>query len=398
MKTLDLFKEYTEKISVDVLDKIKGEAEKRSLTKTQIEGVLKMVQEEYEKAKINPGEAIGVITAESFGEPGTQMTLNVFHFAGIAEANVTLGLPRLIEIFDARKDTSSTPSMEIYLKKPYNKDPDRVRKIASAVKETRLREAATEFSVNFAKLQAEVKLDKIKLKELSLTPKQVVDILSNALKEASVKEADGSITLRLKESEELNEVYRLKEKIKEIVIKGVKDIKQVLPIKKENEFIIITSGSNLKEVLKIDEIDSERTISNDLFEIAKIFGIEAARTAIINESLKVIENQGLDIDIRHIMFVADAMTISGEIKGITRSGITSEKESVLARASFETPLKHIINASLIGERDRLNSVIENVIINQLVPLGTGLPDLVLTIKRDSKDEKQTEKKVKGESD
>ena len=80
------------------------------------------------------------------------------------------------------------------------------------------------------------------------------------------------------------------------------------------------------------------------------------------------------------MFIADVMTTSGMIKGITRSGITGEKKSVLARASFETPLKHIINASLIGEEDELNSVIENVMLNQPVPLGTGLPDLVAKMK------------------
>ena len=115
-------------------------------------------------------------------------------------------------------------------------------------------------------------------------------------------------------------------------------------------------------------------------EIRSILGIEAARQSIINEALKVIEDQGLDVDIRHIMFLSDAMTVTGQIKGITRGGITSEKESVLARASFETPIKHIINASLIGERDNLNSVIENVILNQPVPLGTGLTGLVVKSK------------------
>ena len=126
----------------------------------------------------------------------------------------------------------------------------------------------------------------------------------------------------------------------------------------------------------MEEIDKTHITSNDVFEIADVFGIEAARKAIINESLKVIKDQGLDIDIRHVMFLSDVMTRSGTIKGVTRTGITGEKESVLARASFETPMKHIINASLIGERDELNSVVENVILNQPVPLGTGLPGIV----------------------
>ena len=155
-----------------------------------------------------------------------------------------------------------------------------------------------------------------------------------------------------------------------------------MPVKRKDEFIIITAGSSLKKVLALDFVDPTRTLSNDLYEIAGTFGIEAARQAIIDEVFKVIEAQGLNVDIRHIMLVADTMCISGWIKGITRYGVVSEKASVLARASFETPIKHIINAALTGEVDYLNSVVENVMLNQPVPVGTGLPGLVTKIKKD----------------
>ena len=135
-----------------------------------------------------------------------------------------------------------------------------------------------------------------------------------------------------------------------------------------------------KDILQIDEVDGSRTTSNHIFEVEKVLGIEAARHAIIEESSRVIKEQGLDIDKRHIMFISDLMTVSGNIKGITRSGITSEKDSVLARASFETPIKHLINACLKGETDYLTSVVENVMLNQPVPLGTGLPGLVTKVK------------------
>jgi len=92
--------------------------------------VLKRVKDEYENARINPGESIGIVTAESFGEPGTQMILRTFHFAGVAEAKVTLGLPRLIEIFDARKEPS-TPRTEVYLKSGFSKDKERVKAVAA---------------------------------------------------------------------------------------------------------------------------------------------------------------------------------------------------------------------------------------------------------------------------
>jgi DNA-directed RNA polymerase subunit A" len=122
-------------------------------------------------------------------------------------------------------------------------------------------------------------------------------------------------------------------------------------------------------------VDPTRTYSNDLHETIKYLGVEATRQLIIVEVEKVLESQGLDIDLRHIMLVADTMCQNGSVKGISRYGVVSDKSSVLARASFETPLKHLINASIVGEKDELNSVIENVMLNQPVPIGTGLPSL-----------------------
>ena len=159
----------------------------------------------------------------------------------------------------------------------------------------------------------------------------------------------------------------------------------MLPVKREEEFVIITAGSNLADVLQLEEVDAYRTTTNNIFEIEQVLGIEAARQSIINEILKVIESQGLDVNVRHIMLVADTMCVSGSLKGITRYGVVSEKSSVLARASFETPIKHIINAALVGEVDNLNSVVENVMINQPVPIGTGLPNLAVKAPQKAKE-------------
>jgi len=376
----DSLKEYQDKLPENILDEFKKEATERKLTKKDAEKILESLKNQYDNAKISPGEAIGIVTAESFGEPGTQMTLNVFHFAGVAEVSVTQGLPRLIEILDARKSIS-TPSMEIYLRSPHNKNADDVRRIAALIKETKLNELVSEFAINLSKVQIEILLNKERMREFKVTEDYLEKVLTESLKNVKVKIDEGKAVIKLKSSEnELMEIYKLKEKLKGVYIKGVKDISQVLPIKLQNEFVIITAGSNLIDVFKVKEVDETRTTTNDLFEVADSLGIEAARQIIINEAAKVIEDQGLDVDVRHIMFIADVMTTSGTIKGITRSGITGEKKSVLARASFETPLKHIINASLIGEEDELNSVIENVMLNQPVPLGTGLPDLVAKMK------------------
>lgn len=338
--------------------------------------VIKRIKQEYENAKISPGESIGIITAESFGEPGTQMILRTFHFAGVAEAEVTLGLPRLIELFDARKEPS-TPRTEIYLKHGMSKDKDSVKAIAAQLVETKLQDITSEISLNLTQTKIEIILDKKKMRDLKINDAYLEKTIEANLKKIKVSFNQDKLIIKPQDEEyDLKQLFQLKEKSKDIHIKGIKGITQVSPIFNGNEFVILASGANLKDVFKIEGVDGSRTKTNDIFMMAEVLGIEAARQNIINEAINVIKQQGLDIDIRHIMLLADAMTNSGKIKGITRSGITAEKESVLARASFETPLKHIVNASLIGEEDTLNSVIENVMVNQAVPLGTGLPDLI----------------------
>ena len=371
-------KEYEEQLPNSIIESLKKNIPS-DINPAKLKKILDSTLTEYKDAKVEAGESVGIVAAESIGEPGTQMTLNTFHFAGVAEMNVTMGLPRIIEILDGRKELA-TPMMEIYLKQPYSKGKD-IRDIALSIKETTLMDVAYEFLINLAELTIEIKLDKEKMKDIGITDQFIAKQISSQLRGYNIKPEKEFITLKCKNKEEnLNDVYRAKEKIKSIHIKGVKGISQVLPVKREDEFIIITSGSNLRDVFQLPEVDSTRTTTNNVFEIGEVFGVEAARQAIINEVFKVIENQGLNVDIRHIMLVADTMCYSGSIKGITRYGVVSEKSSVLARASFETPIRHIINASLVGEVDQLNSVVENVMLNQPIPVGTGLPGLITKIK------------------
>jgi len=175
------------------------------------------------------------------------------------------------------------------------------------------------------------------------------------------------------------EIYKLKEKLKATIISGIKNVEQVLIVKRNNEFVVMTLGTNLKEILDLKEVDKNRIISNDLYEIAGIFGIEAARQLIINEIQDVLNVQGLDIDSRHLKLVADTMTNTGDVKGVTRIGIIAQKSSILARATFETPTKQFVNASIKGGKEKLLSVIENIVLNQPVPMGTGLPGLLVKI-------------------
>jgi len=374
-----LFKKYEGKLPLKVINDLKENMPK-SMSEAKLKKIFEKTLIEYNNMLVQPGESVGIVAAESIGEPGTQMTLNTFHFAGVAEMNVTMGLPRIIEILDGKK-ILQTPMMEIYLKKPYSQGKN-IKKLALSIKETKLNEVVSEFMVNIAESKIEIVFDEDKMKSIGLEYPVIQKSIKTSLKELALSKKGNIITLKLNEKEkELNQLFKIKEKIKDIYVQGIKGITQVLPIKKGSEFLIITAGTNLKKVLEFDFVDKIRIISNNIFEISNVLGIEAARQAIINEVYKVIENQGLNVDIRHLMLVADTMCATGTIKGVTRYGVVKEKASVLARASFETPLKHIFNASLIGEVDNLSSVVENVMLNQPVPVGTGLPGLVTKVKR-----------------
>lgn len=324
--------------------------------------------------KISPGEAIGVITAQSFGESSTQMVLRTFHHAGVAQMQVTLGLPRLIEIFDARKQPS-TPLMEIYLDKEYNNEKDS-KIIAEKIKEVKLKEIVSEIKIDFAGKKIEIELDSKALKGIHSGAQKVSERLNE--KGFKVKSNDLKISINVADLE-FREIYKLKEKIKETIISGVKSIAQVVVAKRGKDYVILTSGSNLADVLMVKGVDAEKTTTNDIHDTAKVLGVEAARETIVREINKVLESQGIDIDGRHLKLIADVMTSSGIVKGVTRMGIISEKASILARATFETPDKQFINATIQGGKDELKSVIENILLNQAIPVGTGLPGLLVEV-------------------
>src|SRR3989338_6402826 len=374
----DLIQSYNDKLPLTVLEEVR-QSVPADISKEKLVRVLAEVQDAYEVARANAGECVGLVGAQSIGEPGTQMTLNTFHFAGVSEMNVTTGVPRIIEIFDARKEIK-TPMMEIYLKPAHNTF-DKVKAFAAKIKEINFGELVAEYGLNIFEQVLAVRLHGVLLQEFDLSAKELAKLLKAKMKGFEVTSSEKEIIFTWKgKPEEVKKLYDLKEKIQTVKVRGVKEITQVLPVRRGEEYIVLTSGINLKTILDLDEVDSSRTTCNDIYEVYSVLGIEAAREIIIREAHKVIQEQGLHIDIRHIMLVADIMTASGTVKGITRYGVVSEKASVLARASFETPIKHLINAALEGEVDYLTSVVENVMINQPVPLGTGLPGLITKIK------------------
>ncbi|MEM1700163.1 MAG: DNA-directed RNA polymerase subunit A'', partial [Desulfurococcaceae archaeon] len=328
----------------------------------------------YHRALIEPGEAVGTITAQSLGEPSTQMTLRVFHYAGVREYNVTLGLPRLIEIVDARKQPE-TPIMEIYLEDDVKRDLEKVRNIARAIEATYIENVTSEFSIDYSEGVLYLKLDNEMLLDKGITVEDVI----RALREIDVGEVtvdpEDPQTIKVFLSEEYldpSKIERLRTRVLQTMVKGVKGIKKTIIQRRGDEYVIIAEGSNLEEVMKIPGVNWRKIYTNNIHEIERVLGIEAARMAIIKEIKNTLDDQGLDVDIRHIMLLADIMTWTGHIRQIGRMGIAGEKPSVLAKATFETTVQKLVESAFAGEEDKLLGITENIIIGQIVPVGTGI--------------------------
>lgn len=336
-----------------------------------------IVMVKREELKIDVGEAVGVVAAQSIGEPGTQMTMRTFHYAGVAE-QVPTGLPRLIEIVDVRREPKK-PLMNIYLKPEFAKDEEKAKRIAEALEEVSLRKIA-EIKESFVKKEIGIMPDVEMLKYEGLE----VDDVVKRVKAAAVGKVDlvdGKVIVKPK-STALKAIRRTTSRLKDLHMKGVKNIGRALVMREGDEHYIRTGGSNLEEVLKMPEIDAKRLYTNNIKEIEKVLGIEAARNAIMFEARQVLEMQRLDVDVRHIMLLADAMCMDGAVKPVGRHGLSGEKASILARAAFEETIKHLINAAIRGEEDKLVGVTENIIIGQSIPMGTGI--VKLSMKRGKK--------------
>jgi DNA-directed RNA polymerase subunit A" len=346
---------------------------RRELTDDELDKLVDKLKTAYDRAHVEAGEAVGTVAAQSVGEPGTQMTMRTFHYAGVTELNVTLGLPRLIEIVDARKDIA-TPTMDIYFDEDKRYDEEFVKTLANKIGKSTINDIIEDFNLNYAEMQVEATLSDKKISERRLDKEDIIQKIESDFKKEK-PEINGNLII-IKPKEDGDDKHRIRnlrllaDKVRDLQISGVKKIGKVI-IRKDEEWVIHTEGSNLKEILAIEGIDARRTTTNSIREIEDVLGIEAARQSIINEANNTLSEQGLTVDVRHIMLVADIMTSEGGVKSIGRHGISGEKSSVLARAAFEETGKHLLNASIRGEVDDLTGIIENIIIGQPIPLGTG---------------------------
>ncbi|MBE0521481.1 MAG: DNA-directed RNA polymerase subunit A'' [Candidatus Methanoperedenaceae archaeon] len=351
-----------------IISNLSNELKKTRVTKKQLDEVIERALAAYENSRIPPCEAAGVVSAQSIGEPGTQMTMRTFHYAGVAEINVTLGLPRLIEIVDARKNPS-TPMMTIFLEKEYAFDRDKARELAWKIEATYINSLGNT-STDITEMKIIIELNKKALNQRNI---EVEELAGKIEEELGIPVSSSGTTLTMgPEEPSYRQLLQLGKQLRTVTLKGIKGIKRVVIRKEESgEYVLYTEGSELKQVLGIDGVDNTRTRTNNVNEIFEVMGIEAGRAALIHEATETLNEQGLTVDIRHLMLVADIMSVDGEVKSIGRHGISGEKASVLARAAFEVTVSHLLDSGIAGDVDELRGVTENVIVGQPIRLGTG---------------------------
>ncbi len=352
-----------------VLEDAANMIEREDISKDDYPLILKLIKEKYYDRKVDPKESIGVVSAQSIGEPGTQMTMKTFHFAGVAEIGVTQGLPRMIEIVDARK-VPSTPMMIVHLDDDYKKDRDKAKEVSSKLEVTRLIDLA-DVDIDLTSMKVAIRPDKKKMKEMNV---ELGDISSRLKKTRSVKgdvEVTGGNIYISPTEPKYSLLHNVVEEAKSTKIKGLKGVKRAILRDLGDEYVIYTEGSNLEGVLRVEGVDITNTLSNSPYEIYNVLGVEAARNSLIREAEETLDEQGLEVDTRHIMLVADMMTNEGDLKAIGRHGVSGKKTSVLARAAFEITSTHLLRAAIMGEVDKLDGVAENIIVGQPITQGTG---------------------------
>jgi DNA-directed RNA polymerase subunit A" len=358
-------------IPEDLVEQIRNRIKDEDLEEEQLEYLLNKIYINFNNAVVETNEPVGTVAAQSIGEPGTQMTLRTFHYAGVEEFSVTQGLPRLIEIVDARR-FPSTPQQTIYLEEPYNQSEEKALEVHRRIEQIRIEQITHDVDLDFVNWHIIINLIPDICEKKGIDIEMIPEVLKRYKKKGTIKREGNAIIID-PQIEDLQSLQKLREKILKKVVKGVRGIKRGLltPTDDKKEWVIKTEGTNMQGVVQIEGVDTTRTVSNHIHEIEKLYGIEAARNMIIKESQKVLEQQGLDVDQRHLIILSDLMCVEGSIQSIGRHGISGSKSSVFARAAFEVTVNQLLDAGLYGEEERLLGIPENVIIGQVTPIGTG---------------------------
>ncbi|MFZ0006023.1 MAG: DNA-directed RNA polymerase subunit A'', partial [Methanoregula sp.] len=243
-------------------DQLRGFLEGKEITDAQFKEILDRVIKEYLSTRIEACEAVGVIAAQSIGEPGTQMTMRTFHYAGVAEINVTLGLPRLIEIMDARKEPS-TPTMTVYLEPEYGVDRDKAREVSWQIEAAPLHEFG-DITTDMENMQVVVHLNTKVCEKRKISPAEIMEVAPKKIRdrrhyrdfEHDNDEAKATLTFMPKDRESYQNLFQLAEHVRNVIVQGIDDILRVVVRKETGEYILYTEGSNLKDVFDVAGVDT----------------------------------------------------------------------------------------------------------------------------------------------
>ncbi|OBA20992.1 DNA-directed RNA polymerase II largest subunit [Metschnikowia bicuspidata var. bicuspidata NRRL YB-4993] len=434
--------------------------EEFKLNKVSFEWVCGEIESQFQKSIVHPGEMVGVVAAQSIGEPATQMTLNTFHYAGVSSKNVTLGVPRLKEILNVAKNIK-TPALTVYLKPEIAVDIEKAKVVQSAIEHTTLKNvtSSTEiyydpdprstvieedydtveayFAIPDEKVEETIdnqspwllrlELDRAKMLDKQLTMAQVAEKISQNFGEDlfviwSDDTADKLIIRcrvirdpKLEEEGDHEEDQILKRveahMLETISLRGIPGITRVFMMQhkmstpdadgeflQKQEWVLETDGVNLAEVITVPGVDASRTYSNNFIEILSVLGIEATRTALFKEILNVIAFDGSYVNYRHMALLVDVMTARGHLMAITRHGINRAETGALMRCSFEETVEILLDAGAAAELDDCRGISENVILGQMPPLGTGAFDVMVDEKMLQDSSVGTDMGVAGQND
>ncbi|OTB09250.1 hypothetical protein M426DRAFT_316541 [Hypoxylon sp. CI-4A] len=364
--------------------------------------------EKYEKAQVEPGHAVGAVGAQSIGEPGTQMTLKTFHFAGVAGMSITQGVPRIKEIINASKSIS-TPVISCPLVNDKNISAAKVvrARIEKTYIEDILRYSEDQWEPYRAFITLHINTDALEGMQLGIN---LHDIKNAIVKQKKLKiqssdidvfEQDASIEITVRPPDPdaaAKRAVRSKTAIAEAMadlLVRVSHLKRVLPsvpvagypgatraiIQSNDEeekgnfkYKVLVEGYGLRQCINTEGVQGTRVVTNSITECRDILGIEAARTTIAKEISSVMNDMG--IDPRHMDLLADVMTYKGEILGITRFGLSKMRDSVLQLASFEKTADHLFDAAAGMKDDPIEGVSEKIIMGQTMSVGTGAFQMV----------------------
>lgn len=375
-----------------------------------LEKFVELCLHKYEKAKVEPGHAVGAVGAQSIGEPGTQMTLKTFHHAGVAGISITQGVPRIKEIINASK-VISTPVIVCPLQNKKSLTAAQVVKgriektfvsdviryiedmwsskqatVCLAVNTQALNDMHLGIGVyNIANTIIQNKKLKIKANDVDvLDDKIFIKVLHGGSSvgrggaKAKAVFEDGGSDLLLR-------VNHLKRALPLITISGYPDASRAIiytdGTSLENQ--VQVEGYGLRACMSTEGVIGRLVYSNSVMETRDVLGIEAARKTIASEIQKVMG--GMNIDPRHMQLLADVMTYKGEVLGITRFGLSKMRDSVLQLASFEKTPDHLFEAAAGMKTDKIEGVSESIIMGQTMSVGTGAFQVVrkLNLKADA---------------